>query len=165
MGHAQDDFLHALVAGLFDGQVEQRDQAFGAFERKAFCADEFFANELLESDGIGQAGENAQLFLAADLDAIFGRFHPFLKPATNAEIVDVHELHADGAAVGIAQTLNDVAQGQKALAMHRLAGKTAIHVRFGEAVMRGIEFGGNGAREAEWIDVGDHVTADAVGAH
>ena len=103
MRHAEDDFLDALLAGFFDREIEQRNQTFGAFERKTFCADEFLADEFLERDGVGQSRQNAQLFVAGELDAIFGHFHAALQPATNAEVVDVHVLHADGAAIGVAQ--------------------------------------------------------------
>ena len=74
MGHADDDFLDALFAGLFDGQIEQRNQAFGAFERKGFRADKFLADEFLEGHGVGQPGENAQLLVARELEAVFASF-------------------------------------------------------------------------------------------
>ena len=70
MSHAQDDFLDALFAGLFDREVQQRNQTFRAFERKTFCADEFLADELLERDGVGQPRENAELFVARELNAV-----------------------------------------------------------------------------------------------
>src|SRR2546423_5040103 len=50
VSHPKDDLLNALLCRLFDGQVKQRDEAFRAFQRKAFGADEFPANELLERD-------------------------------------------------------------------------------------------------------------------
>ena len=36
VGHSDDDLIHLMLAGLFNGEVQQRDQAFGAFQRKTF---------------------------------------------------------------------------------------------------------------------------------
>src|ERR1051326_440996 len=52
MRHAEDDFFESLLTGFFDGQIEQGYQALRSFERETFCADEFFADEFLESDGV-----------------------------------------------------------------------------------------------------------------
>ena len=35
MGHAQHDLVHPVFARTFDRQVQQRNQAFGAFQREA----------------------------------------------------------------------------------------------------------------------------------
>ncbi len=56
VGHADHDLVDALVAGLLDRQVQQRNQALGAFEREALGADELFVDELLEDHGVGQVG-------------------------------------------------------------------------------------------------------------
>ena len=45
-----------LLAGLFDRQIQQRNQPFGPFERKALGPEESLLNEFLEDDGVGQAG-------------------------------------------------------------------------------------------------------------
>ena len=45
---AKHDFVDPLLAGSFDRQVQQRDQAFGPFERKALRAEESLLDELLE---------------------------------------------------------------------------------------------------------------------
>src|SRR5438874_3636192 len=51
MGHPEDNFGDTLFAGFFDGEIQEWDEAFRSFQRKGLCADEFFADELLESDG------------------------------------------------------------------------------------------------------------------
>src|SRR5436305_133516 len=61
MRHAENDFLESLLAGLFNGEVQQRNQTLRAFEGEAFCADEFLADELLETDSIAQSRQDAQL--------------------------------------------------------------------------------------------------------
>ena len=66
MGHAQHDLVDALLAGLLDRQVQQRDQALGPFQRKALRADELLLDELLEDHGVGQPREDAQLLVAGE---------------------------------------------------------------------------------------------------
>src|SRR2546423_1791510 len=44
MGHSQDDFTQPLFARLFNRQVEQWNQTLGAFQRKTFRPNKFFAN-------------------------------------------------------------------------------------------------------------------------
>ena len=77
MGHAQDNFLDALFGRLFDGQIQQRNQALAAFQGKALGPDEFFADEFLERDRVGQAGEDADLLLARQFQPVARAFHPF----------------------------------------------------------------------------------------
>src|SRR5882724_10437470 len=52
MGHTEDDFLNPLRPSLLNGEIEQRNQALGTFQRKAFGAHELFADELFESDRV-----------------------------------------------------------------------------------------------------------------
>src|SRR5580700_8290612 len=112
MGHAKHNLLDALFRGFFNGQVEQWNQTFAAFERKALRTDKFFADEFLEGDRIRQPREDADLFLAGELQPVASPFHALLQPAPNAEMVDVHVLHADGAAISIAQLLKDLANSK-----------------------------------------------------
>ncbi len=64
MGHADDDLLDALAGGVGDGQVEQGNEALGAFERKALGPDELFMDEFLEHHGVGKACEYSKLLVA-----------------------------------------------------------------------------------------------------
>ena len=48
MGHGQHDFVGPLLAGSFDRQIQQRNQRFGPFQRKAFRAQESLLDEFLE---------------------------------------------------------------------------------------------------------------------
>ncbi len=109
VGHGQHDFANALVAGLFDGQVQQRDQAFGPFQREAFGAgNRFWMNSSKIAASVSRVRmRNCSLRLS--VQPVLGAFHPVLQPLPHVQIVDVHELHADRAAVGVAQPLQNVA--------------------------------------------------------
>ena len=54
-----DDIMDALLAGPLDGEVQQRQKRFAAFEGKSFCADKLLAEKLLEDDRVREAGEDA----------------------------------------------------------------------------------------------------------
>ena len=162
MRHGEDDFIDLLFAGPFDGKIEQRNQALGAFERKALGADELLPDELFEDDRVGQPGKNSNLFFAAQAQTIARTLHPFLEPVPDEAVVDVHELHADGTAIRIAQAFDDFAQRERAAGAHRFTGEAAIHVGFGESVEFGIEFWRGRAGNIQGIEPCGHVAANAV---
>ena len=141
MGHGQHDLVDLLLAGLFDGQLQQRDQAFGAFERKALGALKSLLDEFFEDDCVGEALEDLELLLAAEVAAIFGALHAVLQPLADAQVVHVHELHADDAAVRVAQAGDDLPQRHLLRAFDRVGREGAVEVGVGEVIKRWIELG------------------------
>ena len=141
VGHADDDVAHALAAGLFDGQVQQRHQGLAAFEREGLGAEEFLAQELLEDDGVGEPDQDAKLFLAGKRQAVLGAFHAALEPVPGGRVVQVHELDADGAAIGVAQALEDLADGQGLIIGQRGAAGEQVQVAVAEAVVAQLQLG------------------------
>ena len=98
-------------------------------------------------------------------DAVLGALHAVLQPLPDLQVVDVHELHADRTAVGVAQRLRISRRvSTRAPKMVRLE-ELAIEISAGQAVKLGVELGLVRAGQAERIDLRDHVTAHAVGAH
>ena len=59
------------------------------------------------------------------LDAVLGALHARLQPLAHLQVVDVHELHADGAAVGRLQPAQDLAQGQHVAGAEGAGGEDA----------------------------------------
>src|SRR6185503_4739563 len=72
MRHAEDDFANALLSSFFNRQIEQRNEAFRAFEGKRFRANEFFPDEFFERHGISEPRQDAQLLVARELQAVLG---------------------------------------------------------------------------------------------
>ena len=109
VGHAHDRAVEALVGrGLEDG-VEDRDQALAALDAEPLLADPLGAEELLERLGRVEAVEDVALVL--DLELLLAlALDVLLDPALLLEVLDVHVLDADGAAVGVAQHPQDLAQ-------------------------------------------------------
>src|SRR5688572_12581703 len=62
--HSENDLVDVVVAGTVNRQIEKRNQCFRAFERKAFGADETFADEFFKRDRARQPDKDAQLFRA-----------------------------------------------------------------------------------------------------
>ena len=143
VGHADDDLLHALVAGALDELVHRGDEALAAFEREALLADVLGVQVALEAFGGRQPVEDVELLLGAEVRLRADRLEALLPPALLGRLGDVHVLGADRAAVGFAQRLHDLAQG------HVLGGREVgvrgaehhVHVGLGEVVERRLELG------------------------
>ncbi len=166
VGHADDDFLHALDAGALHQFVHGHDEALAAFQREALLADELGVQVALEAFGRGQAVEDVLLFLGVVGGLAADRLDALLPPALLTGVGDVHELAADGAAIGFAQRLQDLAQ------RHVLVGREIrvrrrerdVHVGFGQVVERRIELGDARTLGAlERIEVGPARAQEAVG--
>jgi hypothetical protein len=79
------------------------------------------------------------------------------------QIVDVHELHADGPAVGRPQEVEDLSERHlRARARDGSARKGPVEVRFAELVVLEFELRMGRPRQAEGVEVGEHVAADPI---
>mmetsp|Transcript_21665 Transcript_21665/g.84340 ORF Transcript_21665/g.84340 Transcript_21665/m.84340 type:complete len:844 (+) Transcript_21665:834-3365(+) len=165
VGHADDDLLHAALAGTLDQLVHRGDEALTAFEREALLADVLGVQIALQALGGGQAVEDVLLLVGAEAGLAARLFEALLPPALFGRVGAVHEFGADAAAVGLAQGLHDLAQ------RHGLAAEVAVHgaerdvhVGLGQVVERGVEFGDLGALGAlERVQLGPAVAEEAVG--
>ena len=166
VGHADDDLLHALLASALDHLVHRGDEALAAFEREALLADVLGVQETLETLGRGQALQDLLLLLDTEAGLGADGLQLLLPPALLRLVGDVHELGAEGAAVGLAQRLQDFPQGH-VLGLREIGvgGREGdVHVGLGQVVERRLEFGDLGALGAlERIEVGPACTDVAVG--
>ncbi|OPZ13663.1 MAG: hypothetical protein BWZ10_02004 [candidate division BRC1 bacterium ADurb.BinA364] len=160
--HAQHDLAHPVFARLLDRQIEQRNQAFGAFERETFGAGEVALDELFEDRRVGQAGQDAQLRLARQLQAVQRRFHSPLQPLADRQIVDVHELRPDAAAIRGAQAFEDFAPLHRPAVAQRSAGEGQFHILVGQAVIGRLELRNLGRGHAERIEPRHDMAAHAM---
>src|SRR6516225_5532811 len=78
MSHRKNDLIETFFCSPFNGQLQQRNQTLAAFQRKALRADEFLANEFFKDNRVGQAGQDAELLLSAELETVFRTFHALL---------------------------------------------------------------------------------------
>ena len=151
-----------LGGGLAD-LVEDRDGGLAALEAEALLADELGLQEGLERLGLVELQQDPQLLLAGRLGVRL--LDPLLDPAALLGIHDVHVLDAGGAAVGVAQDAEDVAQLHEpaTLAAERAGGELAVEVPQGQAVRLDLEVGVAALAVLERVGVGHHVAAHPVG--
>ena len=100
MRHAEHDLLHAEIAAALDDLLERRDQRFAAVEAEALGAGELHVAELLEAFGLDELVEDGALALARERDLLVGPLDALLDPGLLFRVRDVHELEAEGLAVG-----------------------------------------------------------------
>ena len=75
------------------------------------------------------------LFLSRQLSGTQAGFHAFLQPALLGGVADVHVFNTNGTAVGVAQSLHDVAKGHLILTKVGVGGgERDVHIRFGQTV-------------------------------
>src|SRR5688572_27081249 len=110
MRHADDAFLDALQAALLDEVVEQRDQRVTALEREALLADVLGVQVTLEAFGRGQLPENVLLLFGRDPASEASDQELVLQPQALFGVRYMGELGADGAAVGVFELRDDLAQ-------------------------------------------------------
>jgi hypothetical protein len=137
--HANNNFLHPAPARALDQFVHGSNEALAAFQAETLLAHVLGVQVTLQAFGRCELVENLALFFGAEVWPAQVLLQPLLPPALFGGVGAVHELGADGAAVGGPQGLNDGAQG------HGLAAKVAVdgaeadvHVRLGQVVKRGL---------------------------
>ena len=102
------------------------------------------------------------MLVTAEVQAIACAFHSFLKPVTDKAVVDVHELHADGAAIRIAQPIENLAERQRVAATHRLARKTPVQILFCKSIEFEIQLGWRRSRNSQRIKLGGHMASNTI---
>ena len=112
--HTDDDLVHVVVRRLGHHRVEQRDDRLATFEREPLLADVLGLQKGLERLGLVELAEDAQLLVRRRGRVV--ALHPVLDPLALVRVLDVHVLDADGAAVGVAQHSEDLAQLHQRLA-------------------------------------------------
>src|SRR3954470_21820174 len=98
--HAQHDFLHPEIAATLDDLLKRRDQRFGAIETEPLGAGKFEIAELLKAFGFDQLHQDGAPSLAGEADFLVRSFYALLNPALLRGVGDVHELDAEGLAIG-----------------------------------------------------------------
>ena len=157
VGHADDDLGDAGARGALDEPVEQGDDALGALEREALGPQELGLQKLLEHLGLGHPGQQLELLGARELDPVAGRLHPALQPAPYVVAVDVGQLDADVAAVGLVEQLDQLAQADRPALGDALGLDQAVEIRVGDAVVGQAQPVGAAGAEPQRVEGGRQV--------
>ena len=141
--HADDDLLHTFLAAALDQLVHRSDEAFSAFQRETLLAHVLGVQVALKPLGRGDPLEDMSLLFDRVARLAAHALEAFLPPALLGWVRDVHVLRADGAAVGVAQRLQDLPQGhllgRREIGVRRA--ERQVHVGLGQVVERRLEFG------------------------
>ena len=165
MGHADDDFLHALLRGLGDGRFERGDDALRPFEREALGAGIFHVEEALEPLRLVQMAQDLRLLAGRERLPVALAFHHPLHPGLPLRVLDVHELDAHTRAIGLLEDRQHLAQRGALEPEHAVDIDRPVVVHLGEAIALGIELRVMPlAVEAEGVEGGDEMAAHPVGA-
>ena len=154
--------MNAMLAGFFQGPVQERDQAFCTFEREGLGCRVFFSNKLFENGGVREFCIDSRLHIMGQSQPVLGRFHAPLKPIANVAIVDVHELRTNTSAVGVPKFLNDVGECATVGVFKRRRSKGAFEVLFGQTMRLRVQLWGAFPGQPQRIDAGHKVPAHTV---
>ncbi len=111
MGHPQNQVLDLALIGRGDNIVQDWNQRFGTFQRKALLPQEFAMEKRFEQGGFLQLLQNQPFVLLRKFGAVARPLHAVLEPLALLGVLDVHEFHPDGAAVGLAHHSDNLPQG------------------------------------------------------
>src|SRR5260370_38039665 len=165
MRHAQDQLLQAELPAALDHLLEGGDERLAAFEAEALGAGVAAVEEALEHLGLGQALQDGALALAGEFGLVARHLDARLDPLALLELLHVHVLDADMAAIGRLEGVEDLAQRRRLEAEHAVDEDRPVVIRRSEAVGLGIERGMLGhADEAERVEIGEEMAAYAIGA-
>ena len=147
--------------------VHRDDEALATFEREALLPDVLGVQEALKAFGRRQALQHVLLLLGVELRVGARALELLLPPALLRLVGHVHVLGTDGAAIGFAQGIQQVAQRHGLLAEERVAGvEHRFEIGIGEAVEGRLEFGDRRALGTlERVEVGPAGPDVAVGGN
>ena len=138
--HADHDLLHALRAGLLDHLVHGGNEALAALQRETLLAHVLGVQETLQTLGGGQAVQDVFFLVGGEHRLAADRFQLFLPPALLRLVADEHVLGTNGAAVSLAQCIEQVAQRHHLFAEEGVAGvKHGFKIRISKTVKRRVQ--------------------------
>ncbi len=140
MRHADGDFVHPVRGSHCDHRMQRRDRDLAAFQTESLGGDVALLAERLERLGLGQLLQDGAFFAGVERGVPGRALDVALDPGFLLRILNMHELHADMAAVRLAQDAHDLPQCRGFAAEHVVDENRPIHIGFGEAVRLRIEF-------------------------
>ena len=161
VGHADDDLVEAVVGCGVEQAVQGHDEGLPSLEAEALLAHVLGLQEGLEGLGLLQLGEDPTALLVGDVLPV--ALEALLPPGALGRVLDVHVLHAHGAAVGVAQHLEDLAQGGPIAPAQPPGGEGAVQVPQAQPVGGDVQVGVAAQAVGERVVVGGQVAALTVG--
>ena len=108
MSHSDVDLGDPILAAIFDDRLKGRDCAFPTVKPESFRADIFAGKKLFPLLALDDFRQDRALAFGRELDLGVLAFHALLEEAPFAQVIDVHILKADRAAVVRLQHLHEL---------------------------------------------------------
>jgi len=132
VGGAEDQGIDPETDGPAHQMIENRDEGFAPFEREALLSEKLAVEQVFEQGRLLQFLQNGALLVDGKIRAVAHLLHSFDEPLAFVGVLDVHELDPDGATVGFAQEVENLAQG-RALPEKAAGVESAVQVLLGQA--------------------------------
>ena len=107
MRHADDNLIHAHIAGRIQNRQQAGDHRIAALNAEALHAGIFHLHKFLEAFNFEQRTQNPFFLFRRKLRLATRFFHPRLNPLPLGKVLDVHIFHTHRAAIGLAQLRHD----------------------------------------------------------
>ena len=162
--HADANLLRTLVGGPIYQAVEQRNQAFGPLQSEALGTGVATPQIVLQLHGSGQAPEQFELFLhrAGNVVTDAG-FQLFQQPFVPRAAVGLMGFYRQGAAVGLAQHVEQGAEGHRALERRIFRTDRGGGVHVTQAVGGRVQFGNLWRRlQRQRVEIGGPMPVAAI---
>src|SRR6185312_11852904 len=127
-------------AAALDDLLQRGDQRFSAVEAETLGAGELDVAEFFKAFGFDQLVEDRPAALAGETDFLVRPLDALLDPGLLRGIRNVHELDADGLAVGALADRDDLAKRAVFKAEHVIEEDFSVEIGVGEAIGARIEF-------------------------
>lgn len=168
--HPDDDVLDAEVSSPIKHLLHARDERLTTLEAKPLGSGPLGGEEVLELRAPDEPVEHDEAAFLVVVPGL-GGLDLLPEPVALVPVGDVHVLVADGAAVGLVELAEDLAEGEDGAVLGEEAGhppdaeeELPVEVGVGEAVEAEVEVLGDGTVvEAEGVELGHHVAIDLVG--
>src|SRR4051812_683146 len=164
MRHADHDLLYAQVAAALDDLLKRRNQRFGTVQAEPLGAGEFEVAEFLEAFGFDQFHQNGAAAFAGETDFLVRSLDALLNPALLRGVADVHELDAEGLAIGALADRHDFTQRGVFHAEHVIEEDLAVEIAVHEPIGARVQFLAIAGRlDPERIELGVKLPPHPVG--
>ena len=162
VGHAEDDLPAARMGGLLHEDIQGRNEGIPALQGKARHADVLRVQELLEDAALDELFQDAALRGRVEGRLVAHGLHAVDQPAALVRVLQVHELHPDRVAVGLAEARQDVPQ--RGFQVRGTVGdeKRPLEVREGKPEGVQAEQGVFGGAGLQGVEAGEQVPDFAV---
>ena len=134
MRHTDNHLVDTKLCAAFKYLFDQRNHRFTTIKTETLGACVFSVQILLKDLRLRQALQNCPSANIREIRAIADAFDPLLNPGLLLRLLDMHELNADLAAIGLLKNFDDLAQRGAFHTDHVVDEDGPVHIGVGKTV-------------------------------